>query len=289
MASDGWLQAQQLSKTITMSRVFELMVSRILRLLGALALLSSCAAAAAPMAGPQTPAPSAPLTADQVITRVEAMNALRAEKLQGYSSVRTYRLELHGLFSKKAEMVVRADYRAPDTKKFTVLSEHGSHAVLNLVFRRLLRAELDSMHPQDQEHSAISLENYRFRLVDHYRTGSHEFYVLQAEPKTKGEFLFAGRIWVDAADFAVTKVDGQPAVNPSWWTKSTDFSRIYEQVGQFWLPESNHSVTKVRIFGTAVLTIHYEDYRITPVPVVAAVPDEPAWAPGAALGSIAAP
>ena len=251
-----------------MVRFFEVMVSRILWLPRILALVGACAAAAA-----QAPAPSTPLTADQVITRVEAMNALRAEKLQGYSSVRTYRLEMRGLFPKEAEMVVRADYRAPDTKQFTVLSEKGSASVRNRIFRRLLQEELNSMAPKSQRKTAISLENYSFQIVKHYKTASSEFYVLQAEPKTSDKFLFAGRIWVDAGDFAVTKVDGQPAVNPSWWTKRTDFSRVYEHIGEFWLPQSNHSITKVRVFGTAILTITYRDYRITSSSAVAVAAD----------------
>ena len=253
-----------------MARVLELVASRIRWLLCAFALFCGCTPAVA-----QTAPPPAALTADQVMARVEAMNQLRAQRLEGYSSMRTYHLEIHGLFSREAEMVVRADYRAPNSKQFTVISESGSGAVRKRVFRRLLQTELESMDPQSQRHTALTAENYRFQLVDHYGTGSDEFYVLKVEPKNQGKFLIAGQIWVDAADFAVTKVDGQPAVNPSWWTKSTDFNRIYRHVGEFWLPESNHSVTKVRIFGTAVLTITYRDYRIKPLPAAAPAPDPP--------------
>jgi len=68
---------------------------------------------------------------------------------------------------------------------------------------------------------------------------------------------------IDAKDFAIARVEGEPAVNPSWWTLRTDFKRSYQKVGDFWLPESNESETKVRIFGTAVLTIRYQEYQIT--------------------------
>jgi hypothetical protein len=37
----------------------------------------------------------------------------------------------------------------------------------------------------------------------------------------------------------------------------------YRKIGDFWLPESNESETKVRVFGTAVLSIEYRDYQIT--------------------------
>jgi hypothetical protein len=39
------------------------------------------------------------------------------------------------------------------------------------------------------------------------------------------------------------------------WTVKTDFKRSYYKIGEFWLPESNESETKVRMFGTAVLSI----------------------------------
>jgi len=34
-------------------------------------------------------------------------------------------------------------------------------------------------------------------------------------------------------------------------------------VGDFWLPARNHSVTSIRFGGSAVLTIQYQDYKIT--------------------------
>ena len=68
---------------------------------------------------------------------------------------------------------------------------------------------------------------------------------------------------MNAKDFAITRVEGEPAVNPSWWTLKTDFKRSYQKIGDFWLPESNESETKVRVFGTAVLSIEYRDYQIT--------------------------
>jgi hypothetical protein len=45
--------------------------------------------------------------------------------------------------------------------------------------------------------------------------------------------------------------------------RKTDFKRRDQKIGEFWLPESNESETKVRAFGPAVLTIEYGDYQIT--------------------------
>lgn len=216
----------------------------------------------APVSGQQV-AVSAPMTADEVIRHVMEKNEERSRALEAYSSVRSYHLECHCISHKKADMLVRADYIAPDKKVFTVVSESGSDTVRNKVFKKLLEAEQESMREENQQRTAITPENYTFQLLDYEKTDTDEFYVLDARPLSKNKFLFRGRIWVNAKDFAITRVEGEPEVNPSWWTVKTDFKRSYHKIGDFYLPESNQSETKVRIFGTAVLTIEYRDYHIT--------------------------
>ena len=211
----------------------------------------------------QEPTISAPMTAEEVINRVVSMNEVRAKALESYSSLRSYRLECHCLSHKKADMVVRAEYHAPDTKTFTIVSENGSGTVRNKVFKKLLEAEQESMREDNQQRSAMTLDNYTFKVADYQKTDGNEFYVLEVEPKTTNKFLIRGKVWIDAKDFAVTRIEGQPAVNPSWWTLRTDFKRSYQKVGEFWLPELNESQTKVRIFGTADLCIEYGQYEVT--------------------------
>jgi outer membrane lipoprotein-sorting protein len=206
---------------------------------------------------------SAPLSADEVMLRVVEMNEHRANALGSYSSIRSYHLECHCLSHKKADMVVRAEYEAPNKKVFTIVSESGSGTVRSRVFKKLLEAEQESMREENQQRSAITPGNYTFQLTDYQKIDGNEFYVLEAQPLTKNKYLFRGRIWVDAKDFAITQVEGEPAVNPSWWTVKTDFTRSYQKIGSFWLPEANESVTKVRIFGSAILTIKYGEYQIT--------------------------
>ncbi len=244
-----------------MTRLSQSMYSHESWLLSAFAVLVICFPA-----GAQQAVVSAPLSADEVVRRVVEMNEVRGKALESYSSVRSYHLECHCLSHKKADMVVRAEYRAPNKKEFTIVSESGSGTVRERVFKKLLEAEQESMQEENQQRSAITPENYTFQISDYEKIDSGEFYVLEAEPKNKNKFLFRGRIWVDAKDFAITRMEGEPAVNPSWWTLKTDFKRTYQKTGVFWLPESNESETKVRVFGTAVLTIQYGEYQITPTP-----------------------
>jgi hypothetical protein len=228
------------------------------RFLATLALLAAGIPAVA-----QQATVSAPLNADEVMQRVVQMNEQRAKALETYTSIRSYHLECHCISHKTADMVVRADYEAPNKKVFTIVSESGSGTVRSHVFKKLLEAEQESMREENQERTAITPQNYTFQLADYQNIDGNEFYVLEARPLNKNKFLFRGRLWVDAKAFAIAQVQGEPAVNPSWWTVKTDFKRNYQEIGNFWLPESNESETKVRIFGTAVLTIKYGEYQIT--------------------------
>src|SRR5215471_5182078 len=83
---------------------------------------------------------SAPLSADEVMRRVVQMNEKRAKALETYTSIRSYHLECHCLSHKTADMVVQAEYYAPNRKVFTIVSESGSGTVRSRVFKKLLEA-----------------------------------------------------------------------------------------------------------------------------------------------------
>ena len=83
------------------------------------------------------------------------------------------------------------------------------------------------------------------------------------EPKTKNKFLMRGRIWVDAEDYAIVRIEGQPAKNPSFWIRSVHFTHEYQKDGMFWFPMRDDSVNDVRIVGTTGMRIEYFDYAVT--------------------------
>jgi len=88
-------------------------------------------------------------------------------------------------------------------------------------------------------------------------------YILSVEPRTDNKLLYRGRIWVDAEDFAVVRLEASPAKNPSFWTKETKIEQVYAKVGNFWLPLSNRSSSDIRLGGHASFSIDYQDYQIT--------------------------
>ncbi len=207
---------------------------------------------------------SAPLTAEQVVHNLALMNLHRAQALHAYQGIRTYRVQYHGFpATLEAEMVVNIKYFSPGKKEFVIQSATGSKLIVDKVLKKLLEAEKEESRPGMERRFALTEANYYFSLIGYETTRSGSAYVLSVEPRRKDTYLYRGRIWVDAEDFAVERLDAEPAKNPSFWTKKTDIVQVYTKVNNFWLPANNHSVTAIRLGGRADLTIDYKDYEIT--------------------------
>src|ERR1022692_5163378 len=238
----------------------------------AVLLLSGWSLAAACQSTPQGPdsgrssysSQNAPLPADQVARKIQERNAQRAAALDQFTGTRVYRMQYLGFpGDREAEMVVNMTYHAPDSKEFHVVSQTGSKFIIDHVFRKLLEAEQEAANEENHRHTALSAENYDFTLAGYEATPGGAQYVLNLLPKTKNKYLYRGKIWVDAKDFAVVRIEGEPAKNPSFWIKKTEVSHRYIKVNDFWLPAQNHTESVIRLGGRAILSIEYKDYRIT--------------------------
>jgi hypothetical protein len=160
-------------------------------------------------------------------------------------------------------MVVDVKYRAPYTKQFTIRSESGSNILVEKVLKRLLQSEQEAQNDENQSHIAINNENYKLTLLGSEAAPTGPLYILFAEPRANNKYLFRGKIWVDAGDFAIVRMEGAPAKNPSFWIKETKIEQRYTKIGDFWLPLSNRSNSTIRLGGSANLSIDYRDYKIT--------------------------
>ncbi|HXY02135.1 MAG TPA: hypothetical protein VEI49_01100, partial [Terriglobales bacterium] len=208
--------------------------------------------------------PPRPLSVDTIVQKLMAANAQRAQALRGYRGRRIYHLLYKGLWgSHDAEIVVDTTYSAPDKKEFKIVSESGSRLLINRVLLKLLSSESEAQEAQNRKALEITPENYEFSLDQIQHTSKGDFYVLNVKPRGKSRYLYRGKIWVDAHDFAVARMDGEPQKNPSLWVSHTDIEYQWGKKDGFWLPVHNQSVTQVRMGGRATLTIDYSDYQIT--------------------------
>ncbi len=210
------------------------------------------------------PLVNAPFGGEQIVENLVGMNLERAQALHAFQVSETYRLKYRGfLGTRHAEMVVDAKYQSPGTETFTIQSTTGSKAILDKVFKKLLQAEDEVLGAEAQRRAALNRNNYDFALVGCGSTPSGSTYVLRVTPRRKDKFLYRGRIWVNAKDSAVIRVEAEPAKHLSFWVMSTEFDRSYEKVDDFWLPANTQSVSRIRFGGRAELTIQYTNYLIT--------------------------
>lgn len=217
-------------------------------------LLFSAIAMAADDSGVQLP------TAHEVVAKMMTRDKERQAMLYGYTAVRRYVLE-NQRYHKQAEMLVRITCLQDGSKQFETLSATGWGGARKHVFTRLLEAETEASRPGVRERSRIIPENYAFEMVRAEYVDGRPAYVMVIAPKTPNKYLMQGRIWIDAEDYAIVRIEGKPAKNPSFWIKSVHFVHNYEKRESFWFPVSDRSVTDARIFGSTEVTIEYFAYE----------------------------
>jgi len=242
------------------TRSFEVRASvvKFLPLLCFLTMLSSS------MAG-KNEQPSQTPSVEAIVSKLVAANQRRSRDLRGFHGKRSYHLEYRGfLGSHSADMQVEAVYTAPDRKEFKVISQSGSKVLINRVLLKLLDSEKEASLQQTRQQIELSPENYNFGFVGTERSpAGADSYVLSVQPREQNKYLYSGKIWVDARDFAVTRMEGEPAKNLSLWISRTSIEYIWTKNGEFWLPSSTKSITQVRLGGAATLTIQYTGYQVT--------------------------
>jgi hypothetical protein len=205
---------------------------------------------------------SALLDGPSIFARVQQANERRAAALQGYVSTRRYSVFEPG-HETDAELVVAMQFVAPSTKTFTTLAVHGVGWIHRRVFGRLMEAETQAAAGTQAADSAITSANYAARLVGSDRLSDRDCYVLALVPRRRDKYLFVGKAWIDKQDFAIARLEGEPAKSPSLWVVRAPFVRRYQRIDSFWLPLEDETHSQIRFAGEYVLRIQYADYQIT--------------------------
>jgi hypothetical protein len=203
------------------------------------------------------------LPANVVAAKLVATSARRSSQLRGYRATRDYHLQYRGLLgTREASMQVLATYTAPDKYDYTVVAQSGSRLLINRVLLKLLDSEREALRNRSQvdlSPANYDLEALGIEILD----SAGPCYVLGVRPRKDNKFLYRGKIWVDAEEFAVVRMEGQPAKSPSFWIKDTDIDSNWQRLSGFWFIQHTRSVSHIRLGGTATLTIDYRDYQIT--------------------------
>jgi len=200
----------------------------------------------------------------EILARMTTMNDARAAALRQYTSNRAYEVSYQGFpKSASAKAMVRLQFTAPDKKEFTIIRQEGAKFMVNRVIRKALESEQEAGKPEFRNRSALNGSNYDFKFAGTDREDGRLCYLLDVKPKREDKYLYNGQICVDAADYAVARIQAKPAKNPSFWISKATIDHHNKKIGDFWFPATNRSTSHVRLGGDAELRIDYTDYLIT--------------------------
>ncbi|HEY4842827.1 MAG TPA: hypothetical protein VIH78_12725 [Terriglobales bacterium] len=200
-------------------------------------------------------------SAEDVVAKMMQFDGQRQSELTGYTATRHYAAVNK---SRHAEMLVRVTCDSSGAKQFTILSEDGSGSIRKHVFHKLLSEETEASRRGARTSTRLIPDNYNFQMVGQETIETGPAYLLSVVPKTQNKYLIDGKIWVDANDYSIVRIEGQPARNPSFWVRSVHFVHTYQKVGSFWFASSTHTTSEIRIFGDSELTIENSDYALNP-------------------------
>ncbi len=206
----------------------------------------------------QTAQPPA-ANADEVMAKMFAQDGKREALSQGYAGYRRYIFD-NNRMHKHAELVVTVKCDSDGSKHFDVVSEEGWKTANHKILQKMLESEAETSVPLTRPKARLTPDNYSFAMVQQDSIEGRPTYVIDVRPKREDKYLFEGRIWVDANDYALVRAEGKPAKNPSFWTRSIHFVQQYQKSGDFWFPATTESITQARIFGNTDVTIQYFNY-----------------------------
>jgi hypothetical protein len=198
---------------------------------------------------------------DQIVERMQLHEANQSRELKHYDATRHYHVQYKGFGTQLvAKMDVDLSFDSRSGKTFRIVSQSGSKLLCDKVLKRAVDSEQEAS--KDRASTGLTPANYRFELVATEQLQGRPAYILHVDPLKKSKFLYRGRVWVDASDYAVVKIEVEPAQNPSFWITRTVIENTNAKTEGIWLPEKNRSESKIRVGGTAVLTIDYGTYHV---------------------------
>lgn len=203
------------------------------------------------------------LGVEQIAVRLSAMNERRKVALTSYENQRVMTVTYQGGLSQgEASETVSMRFNAPSSKQFTVISASGPQIIRDNVFQTVLTAEGAAEEEDARQASALNLKNYTMLLVGREKLPAGDCLILEVAPKVASEFTYTGKVWVQGTDFAVVRIQGKPAVNPSPWISEGEFTMDFQKIGDFYFPQKTVSTSTLPLGVHARLTIQYGSYRI---------------------------
>jgi hypothetical protein len=159
----------------------------------------------------------------------------------------------------KAQVVANITVLPPDSKQYQIESSSGGMG--EKVLRDVLSKETENENGKDAHKKELTSENYDFQLLSEATMDGRRCYVVGLNPKREDKDLLRGKIWVDAENYNIHRLEGSPAKNPSWWIRDLYILISFAEVDGMWLRTATHAVANVRFKGKYVVEAKDLEYR----------------------------
>ncbi|MGA8743258.1 MAG: hypothetical protein WB561_18870 [Terracidiphilus sp.] len=200
-----------------------------------------------------------------IIRGVDASVRNRIDRLASYTVTEHYAVfrgkdEVHPA----AEMLVKTTYRKQTGKSYEIVSESGSSIWRNEVLGTLLDNEKRMSQPGNVETALINSSNYEMKLDGNAREhlNGRDCLVLDITPRRTSQYLFNGKLWVDAQDFAIVQLKGTASKSAFFLASAAEVTRQYDEMSE--LPMATHAeaVSGSALLGQTVVKVDYSNYQI---------------------------
>jgi hypothetical protein len=96
--------------------------------------------------------------------------------------------------------------------------------------------------------------------------------IVDLKPRRKSPHLFIGKVWIDASDFTVLRLQGVPAQSISIFTGQSSVMRDYARMDGFSMATHAEARSHSFLLGDTVMKVDYTRYQIKRG-------EPPAWVP----------
>jgi hypothetical protein len=207
----------------------------------------------ASVAAAQAPAPRAASSPDiqtpdlqNIVSRMMQAQDQNRTSSRLITVKRDYQL-LDKTYEQKARVVANVTYLPPDHKQYEVESSHGGMG--EKILRDVLDHETEKKDARETARKEFSPDNYAFSLAGSEVLDGRRCFVLQMNPRHEDKDLLRGQVWVDAENFNIRKVEGNPSKSPSWWIRDLHILMSFSEVDGMWLRTFTQAVANVRFKG----------------------------------------
>ncbi|MGC2695617.1 MAG: hypothetical protein WA738_07485 [Candidatus Angelobacter sp.] len=157
----------------------------------------------------------------------------------------------------KAQVVANITVLPPDSKQYQIESSSGG--IGEKVLRDILIKETEP--PKDARKRELSPENYEFKLVGEETLNGRRCFLLGMNPRRDEKDLMRGKVWVDAENYNIHRIEGSPVKNPSWWIHDLYILMSFAEVDGMWMRTFTHAVANVRFRGKYSMESRDLEYR----------------------------